>query len=614
MESNKPILSIIIVSFNAKYFLYLTLKSLEKISQKLPIEVIIVDNNSTDKFADISFHFPNIKWIQNPKNFGFGAANNIGVNSAKSENILILNPDTIISEKLIKKGLETLSNIENVGAVGVKMLDGKGNYLPESKRGFPNIKASIFKLLGIHRFFPVHSSINQYYLSNKNHDEDQNIEVISGACFFIKKKVYEAVGGFDEKYFMYGEDIDISMELSQHGYQNYYIGTEEMIHFKGESSKKSQWNYHHHFYDAMYIFWNKNLNKTNQILMKGFVFLACQILKVGSFLKQKMKDFFLPTMDSLAIYTALFAFTKFWSTNLKGEANYYPSFFYYVILPAYVLIWIFCLFFNEVYSYYSKISNYFKGSIFGAISILVIFSFLPENYRYSRAIVLFGSIVAISAPMMIRFFYAKLTSKKFWIIDFNSPYINFLPNDLSSTGKYNEMMNQYLGLSFDFKNDSNLSQLFLDFEKIENEVTIKTIAKNQNKEIWFYLHSIATIISISHKNERSLIYSKNDGHNYFHVNNQLKQFIFNRITALGVLLLAPILYWMISKKVVKNSFSVLIGKKRWFFIEQSHFEKNFDAVFWLDSNPIFNSLNIEKYFRQYKIEEDFKLFLWTCAN
>jgi GT2 family glycosyltransferase len=614
MENKKPILSIIIVSFNAKYFLYLTLKSLEKIVQQISIEVIVVDNGSADRLENISSFFPSVKFIQNKKNIGFGAANNVGVAHASSDSILILNPDTIISKNLITKGLKLLNQIENLGAIGVKMLDGKGNYLPESKRGFPDMASSLYKLLGLHKIFPSQSSLNQYYLSNENHDEDQAIEVISGACFFIKKTVYESVGGFDEKYFMYGEDIDISKELSQKGYQNYYIGTEEMIHFKGESSKKSQWNYHHHFYNAMYIFWNKNLNKSGNNLLKLLVLAACQFLKLGSYFKQKLKDIFLPILDASSIYIALYGFTIFWSTNLKGEPNYYPSFFYFVILPVYVFIWIFCLFLNQVYSNYSKISHYFKGSLLGALSILFIFSLLPENYRYSRAIVMFGTFVALSLPLFIRFIYAKWNSKNFWIIDFNTQFISYLPSKTNSLQRYKDLMNQYLDVSFEFKWDQNASQFFFDFEQMENEDVISIISKNKNKNVWFFLDSLNTLIAISHKNEQSLVYSKNEGHPYFTANNQLKQILFNRLSALGILIFSPLLYWIISKKVVVNASGVLIGNKRWFFVATSNFQKKYNAVFLVDNDPTFSHLDVEKYFRKYRVEEDFKLLLWACTN
>jgi len=614
MEDKKPILSVVIVSFNAKYFLYLTLKSLEKIAIQFPIEIIVVDNVSTDRLDTISTHFPHVKFIQNQKNIGFGAANNIGVAQASSDSILILNPDTIISENLITKGLKLLNQIENVGAIGVRMLDGKGNYLPESKRGFPDLVSSIYKLLGLHKLFPSQSSINKYYLSNANHNENQPIEVISGACFFIKKKVYEAIGGFDEKYFMYGEDIDISKELSQNGYQNFFIGDEEIIHFKGESSKKSQWNYHHNFYDAMFIFWNKNINKSGNNLLKLSVLAACQFLKLGSYFKQKIKDIFLPILDASSIYIALYGFTIFWSTNLKGEPNYYPSFFYFAILPAYILIWIFCLFLNQVYSNYSKISHYFKGSLLGALSILFIFSLLPENYRYSRAIVLFGALTAILLPLFVRFVYAKITKKKFWVIDFSSQFISYMPSNTHKIVQYKEIAQRYLDIDFEFRNAHHTQNYFIDFESTSNTDAIEIISKNPNKNFWFFIESLEVLLAINHKNEQSNIYSKDEGHSYFLASNQLKQNIFNHLSAFFILIFSPFLFFLIPKKILRNAPSVLMGTKRWFFANNMNLSKKYSAVFWLDSDIEFKDLDVYNYFRKYRIEEDFKLLLWTCTN
>lgn len=614
MEDKKPILSIVIVSFNAKYFLYLTLKSLEKIASQFHIEILVIDNASSDKLDSISTHFPHVKFIQNQKNLGFGAANNVGVGQASSDSILILNPDTIISENLIKKGLELLNQIENVGAIGVRMLDGRGNYLPESKRGFPDLGSSVYKLLGLHSLFPSQSPLNKYYLSNSNHNENQYIEVISGACFFIKKSVYEAIGGFDEKYFMYGEDIDISKELSQNGYQNYFIGDEEIIHFKGESSRKSQWNYHHHFYDAMFIFWNKNLNKSGDKLLKLLVLAACQFLKLGSYFKQKLKDIFLPILDASTIYIALYGFTIFWSTNLKGEPNYYPSFFYFVILPAYVLIWTFCLFLNQVYNHYSKISHYFKGSLLGALSILFIFSLLPENFRYSRAIVLFGALAAILLPLFVRFVYAKITKKKFWVIDFSSQFISYLPSNTTKIKQYKEITQRYLDIDFEFRNEHHTQHYFIDLESTSNTNTIEIISKNPNKNFWFFIESLEILLAINHKNEQSNIYSKDEGLSYFLASNQLKQKLFNHLSAFFILIFSPILYLLIPKKILRNAPSVLMGTKRWFFANNMNLPKKYSAVFWLDSDIEFKDLDVYNYFRKYRIEEDFKLLLWTCTN
>ena len=237
-------LSIIIVNYNVKHFLEQCLKSVEKAIEPLDAEIIVVDNNSVDgSLKMINHKFPKVLVISNKTNTGFSVANNQGIRIAKGEHILLLNPDTVVQEDTLLKCVEFLDGNENAGALGIKMFDGKGKFLPESKRGLPTPKVAFFKIFGLSYIFPKSKLFGQYHLGYLNRDENHVVEVLSGAFMMIKKKVIEEVGNLDETFFMYGEDIDLSYRITKGGYKNYYFAASNIIHYKGESTKKSSINY-----------------------------------------------------------------------------------------------------------------------------------------------------------------------------------------------------------------------------------------------------------------------------------------------------------------------------------------------------------------------------------
>lgn len=260
-------LSIIIVNYNVKYFLEQCLCSVKKAIDKIEAEVIVVDNNSTDGSMDyIRPKFPWVKFITNQKNEGFSKANNLALSEAKAKFILFLNPDTIVAEDSFEKCISFLETHPGVGSVGVKMIDGRGDYLKESKRGFPTPWVSFCKLSGLTALFPRTKLFAGYYLGYLSEKRNQEIDVISGAYMFVKKNVLNNVGGFDEQFFMYGEDIDLSYRIQQAGYKNYYLAETTIIHFKGESTKKDYKNVKL-FYSAMILFARKHFSRYSSFLI-----------------------------------------------------------------------------------------------------------------------------------------------------------------------------------------------------------------------------------------------------------------------------------------------------------------------------------------------------------
>jgi len=279
-------LSVVIVSYNAKYFLEICLLSVKKAIKNLNAEVIVVDNASTDDTCQlIKDKFSEVKLIANKKNLGFAKANKLGVNEAKGEFILILNPDTIVAEDTFTNCINYIKTLKNFGALGVKLIDGSGNFLPESKRNIPAPLSVLSKILGIH------SKKYAYYAQHIKKDETGKVAVLVGAFMFLKRDTYLKVGGFDSDYFMYGEDIDLSYKLLKKGYQNYYLGSSPIIHFKGESTRKDV-KYLKHFYKAMYLFYSKHFKR-------HFIFES--FLKLGMFLWFCIKYFQIKSMKPTSI-------------------------------------------------------------------------------------------------------------------------------------------------------------------------------------------------------------------------------------------------------------------------------------------------------------------------
>ena len=261
-------LSIIILNYNVRHFLELCLISVEKAIKNIDAEIIVVDNNSSDESCQmIRDYFPNIILIENKENVGFSRGNNIGVSKAKGYYLCILNPDTVVAEDTFENILSNIKTQSNLGVLGCQMIDGSGEFLPESKRNIPTPLVSLKKIMGF---------TESYYASHLKPNHTGQVEVLAGAFMFLKKEVYIEVNGFDEDYFMYGEDIDLSFKIKQKGYQNYYLGTEKIIHFKGESTMKDK-TYRKRFYKAMRLFYAKHF-KSN-ILFDSLIYLGIHLAK-----------------------------------------------------------------------------------------------------------------------------------------------------------------------------------------------------------------------------------------------------------------------------------------------------------------------------------------------
>jgi GT2 family glycosyltransferase len=257
-----PKIAVIIVNYNVAFFLEQCLNSVAKAIILEPAEVWIVDNNSVDGSVDmVRQKFPWVKVIANKDNKGFSKANNQAMEQSNCKYQLLLNPDTVIEEDTLKKVVDYMDSHPDVGGLGVRMVDGKGVFLPESKRGLPTPAVAFYKIFGISRIFPKSKRFGRYHLGYLSEFETNEIEILSGAFMLMRKEALDKVGLLDEDFFMYGEDIDLSYRIIKGGYKNVYFPETRIIHYKGESTKKSSVNYVFVFYRAMVIFAEKHFSK-----------------------------------------------------------------------------------------------------------------------------------------------------------------------------------------------------------------------------------------------------------------------------------------------------------------------------------------------------------------
>ena len=256
-------LSVIILNYNVRYFLEQCVLSVQKALTNLDAEIIVVDNNSSDGSCEMMKQlFPHIKLIENPVNVGFPKGNNIAVAEAKGEYICILNPDTVVAEDTFEKILNyvTLSGVEvsNTGIIGCKLIDGTGNFLPESKRGVPTPWVAFTKIFGLYKFS---NYFGKYYAQHLTENQSGKVDVLVGAFMVMKRDLYLQVGGFDENCFMYSDDIDLSYMIQKLGKENFYFHETSVIHYKGESTVRDE-KYLKRFREAMQFFYKKHFKKS----------------------------------------------------------------------------------------------------------------------------------------------------------------------------------------------------------------------------------------------------------------------------------------------------------------------------------------------------------------
>lgn len=299
-------LSVIIVSYNVKNYLEQCLLSLFKAGREdIPMEIFVVDNASQDaspayireKFPVAQY--PNLHIIANPRNVGFGKANNQAAAKATGEYLLFLNPDTIVTEETLHDAITFADGHPELGGLGTMMLHSDGKFAKESRRGLPTPWTALCKMSGLCAIFPRSKTFGKYYMQYLDKEQASEIEIISGAFFLARKSALDKIGLFDEAFFMYGEDIDLSYRLLKEGYKNFYIPS-PILHYKGESTQKSTFKYVHIFYTAMLIFFKKHFRHYGFLLtlpIKAAILFRAIIAVVAQY-TNRAKSFIFPPKEA----------------------------------------------------------------------------------------------------------------------------------------------------------------------------------------------------------------------------------------------------------------------------------------------------------------------------
>jgi O-antigen biosynthesis protein len=397
-------LSVVIVNYNVKYFLEQCLHSVMKAIHELDAEIFVVDNNSVDgSIRMLREKFPGVILIENKDNKGFSRANNQAIRKAKGEYILLLNPDTIVEDDTLVKCVSFMDDHEDAGGLGVKMIDGKGKFLPESKRGLPSPSVAFFKIFGFSALFPRSKTFNKYHLGYLDKDKTHPVDVLSGAFMMLRKRVIDEAGMLDEDFFMYGEDIDLSYRITKAGYKNYYYPGTRIIHYKGESTKKSSLNYVFMFYNAMIVFARKHFSKENARIYSTLINLAIYIRAFFSIITRFFSRVALPLTDALLIFGGIYFITGYWEQQfIFPEGGHYPLAFTAIAVPVYILIWLLSVYLSGGYDKPVRLAKIVLGMLTGTVLILVLYSLLSENYRFSRALIILGAIWGTMAMPSVR--------------------------------------------------------------------------------------------------------------------------------------------------------------------------------------------------------------------
>jgi GT2 family glycosyltransferase len=583
-----PQLSVIIVNYNVKYFLEQCLRSVVNASKNCNVEIFVVDNNSIDDSVElVKTKFPEVILIDNKTNLGFSKANNQAIKQANGKYVLLLNPDTVVAEDTFEKVIAFMDDNLVAGGLGVKMLDGKGNFLPESKRGLPTPLVAFYKIFGLSKLFPKSKTFGKYHLGFLDKDKTHEVDVLSGAFMLLRKETLDKIGLLDEDFFMYGEDIDLSYRVIKGGYKNYYFSETSIIHYKGESTKKSSVNYVFVFYNAMIIFAKKHFSQSNAQLFSFFINLAIYFRAAMAISYRFVLKAIIPVIDFVVLFSGLWLIKNYYEKHyIFKEGGAYSTHLVFGAFLIYVFVWQIFVFLSGGYDKPIKIYRIARGVIAGTASILIAYSLLPENYRFSRAMILIGSSWALLSFVVSRLalhfsgikaynLKSKL-SKRFAIVGSNEEY-NRVVELIKQT---NINCESTFWLNTNDKNLveslSNRLQQIIEVEKI-NEVIFcsKDLSSQLIIEQMLQLVNLKVDFKIAPPESLSIIGSNSintagdlyiiDTNSISKPENQRKKRVLDIGVALLLLVFSPILFFLQEKKTgfLKNCILVLFGIKTW---------------------------------------------------
>lgn len=593
-------LSVVIVNYNVKYFLEQALLSVIKAERHLrethpdwETETWVVDNNSVDGSVEmVRNRFPEVKLIANTKNIGFSVANNQAIKESKGEYVLLLNPDTVVQEDTFLKTIEFMDAHPNGGGLGVKMLDGKGEFLPESKRGFPSPAVAFFKIFGLSKLFPKSKIFGRYHLGFLDDNETHEVDVLAGAFMLLRRSVLDKIGLLDETFFMYGEDIDLSYRIVKAGYKNYYFPHTRIIHYKGESTKKSSVNYVFVFYKAMVIFAKKHFSRQHAFLFSTLLYFAIYLRAGVSVIIRILKKLFLPVLDAAILYGVMYLLVRYWERMIKYiEGGEYNPILLKFFVPLYILIWLAALFVSRAYQKPYKIRRVIRGVLTGTLLILVLYALLPEHYRFSRAIIILGAGLATFVFSLNRLVLKVIRKKSLLLEEDTAKKVVIVGNKaeaervvgLLDKSRLNYTLigvvnpSQEVAYNADFIGNINqldeiaviykVDEIIFCAKDLASETIISWMSRISNPGIDFKIvpEESLFVIGSNSKDRPGDYYSYEIELAISRKENRFNKRLFDAGSALLLLITLPLNFWFVKNKsqYISNIFSVILGNKTW---------------------------------------------------
>jgi GT2 family glycosyltransferase len=585
-------LSVILVNYNVFHFLDQAIGSVLNALKNIESEVIVVDNNSVDGSVDlIRSKYPEVYLIANKTNEGFSKANNQGMRIAKGEYVLLLNPDTLVEEDTFEKCIQFMDKHPLAGGLGVKMLDGKGEFLPESKRSLPSPKVAFYKIFGLSALFPTSKRFGRYHLGFLDNDQTHEVEILSGAYMFMRKTVLDEIGLLDEDYFMYGEDIDLSYRILKGGYKNYYFPETRIIHYKGESTKKTSVNYVFIFYKAMIIFAKKHFSSKNAWLFSLLINIAIYLRAFIAIGFRFLKSMLLPLADALMVYGGMYLLKNWWEEKVKDDGTSYSPELITLVIPAYILIWLFSVKYNGGYNKPHKIWSLIKGVVIGTLFISAISNFI-DAHRYSKALIVLGAtltflVLAINRLVIHFYKYRNLAlgsekSKKIAIVGYKDESRRVM--EILNEAQYDNL--QVVGYICPEKNAQidplkigeidqvseiihihKLDEIIFCSKDMPVNLIIEWMSKINHRYIDFKIvpDDSNFIIGSNSKNRPGEFYTLNIELNIVSKSNLRKKRAFDLVSALFLLLLSPLMVLVVKRpgNFYRNIFQVMAGDCSW---------------------------------------------------
>ena len=611
-------------------------------------EVFVVDNNSIDGSVEmVQQKFPQVHLIANKQNVGFSTANNQAIKISNGKYVLLLNPDTVVSEDTFTKTITFLNQHPNAGGLGVRMIDGKGNFLPESKRGLPTPSVAFYKIFGLSSLFPTSKKAGRYHLGFLPENQINKVDILSGAFMLMRKEALDKVGLLDEAFFMYGEDIDLSYRIQLGGYDNYYFPETKIIHYKGESTKKSSVNYVFVFYNAMIIFAKKHFSENNANLFSFLINVAIYLRAAGALLVRFLKKSFLPAIDFCVLIAGLYGITVFW--EIYKEIVFKNSILS-IALPIYTLIWLFSIYFQGGYDKPFKIKSSFIGTFIGTFIILSIYALLPKSFQFSRLFILVGALLSSSYFIVSRFFLAFTFGGKFSSTEKKLKTFAIIGSPLE-INRVEQLLKQST------TNDSKIVTISATDNKYDNQIgtlsqldqiahlhpideiifCAKDITSNQIISWMVELNKYPIDFKIAHPDSLYLIGSNSTNTNgelytldLYNINtpkNKRNKRTFDFLSAFGILVVSPFIFWTYKnkKQLFENLLTCLIGKKTWvgLSLHKKHQLHNLPKISNGIFSPTYNmndkdELLIEKlnliYARDYSFFKDWEILKNNWKN